>query len=752
MRIQLKGINRQSQIFLKYLISYVLILVVPVLILSFFIHNYLIKAFKEEVIEDTLNSLRKSKYSIDNEMEQLNRTRYQILSVNQNLHSYFSMDPTPIRDIKIRNELKSYIAANLLVDEVILYMSGDQNLYTSRGGYPIEFFTKYIYNYKDWPEEEFIHTIRTIGKNQIRPGETVNDTERIITCIYPPSSINQARTTLLFLLRENKIQDLLESSSEGKNANSIIVDKHDRVIASVVESEYIYSPEFIELIKSMGQKEFRQVAIKNEKFFLFVIESDIQDWSYVTLMPVNSVMGKVWNAQLMFFIGLIFVMVLGSVVIFYSMRINYQPIRQLRINIEKIFKNPAHDLDEIETVREAIDYLSHQNQRLNSEMKNHLGAIKDSLIFSLLKGQIESIDAFNEYGKELGLKFTNPIFQVAIISIHTKDYTNYFGKKMFIELLKKCIPPQIEYYCRDHIESNQYILIFASKEGEEESFRKVLERLKDEAKEEFDILITIGVGNPCRTLELIPRSYIDASTALKYRFIKGNGEVIFIDVIQTQWEHFEVYPQEEIKLLKQFIKQGNTEKIEESIESIRATMKGREIPVFVARGICFDIISEVLQTEGGTITKNKYPDIFLLETFETIEEFLDIIKEICLEICTKIQENKDQSEIDLIDQIMEYIIQNYDDCNFTIQEVADHFGMKISYLSQYFKAQTDRTILEYTTMLKIEKAKHLLLTTNLPLNYVAEEVGYYNVSSFIRRFKQITEVTPGEYRKEVGDQ
>ena len=60
--------------------------------------------------------------------------------------------------------------------------------------------------------------------------------------------------------------------------------------------------------------------------------------------------------------------------------------------------------------------------------------------------------------------------------------------------------------------------------------------------------------------------------------------------------------------------------------------------------------------------------------------------------------------------------------------------------------RTGQTLLEYTTCMRMEKAKVILTSTKLQLKAVAEEVGYYNVSSFIRRFKQLVGVTPGEYR------
>ena len=59
------------------------------------------------------------------------------------------------------------------------------------------------------------------------------------------------------------------------------------------------------------------------------------------------------------------------------------------------------------------------------------------------------------------------------------------------------------------------------------------------------------------------------------------------------------------------------------------------------------------------------------------------------------------------------------------------------------------TILDYITLLRIEKAKKLIENSGESIQYISEQVGYINVSSFIRRFKQVTGKTPGEFRKEL---
>lgn len=109
-------------------------------------------------------------------------------------------------------------------------------------------------------------------------------------------------------------------------------------------------------------------------------------------------------------------------------------------------------------------------------------------------------------------------------------------------------------------------------------------------------------------------------------------------------------------------------------------------------------------------------------------------------------EGESQGELPLIEQMTKYIDNNFTDSNFTVQQMADHFNLSLNYLSSFFKEQTGQNVVYYLTNLRVEKAKSLLSSSDMPVKDVAENSGYYNVSSFIRRFKQITGYTPGEYR------
>lgn len=49
---------------------------------------------------------------------------------------------------------------------------------------------------------------------------------------------------------------------------------------------------------------------------------------------------------------------------------------------------------------------------------------------------------------------------------------------------------------------------------------------------------------------------------------------------------------------------------------------------------------------------------------------------------------------------------------------------------------------------KINAAKNALLSQNIPVSEISEALGYNNLTHFIRQFKQITGVSPNEYRKQ----
>ncbi|MGE5172248.1 MAG: helix-turn-helix domain-containing protein [Betaproteobacteria bacterium] len=67
-----------------------------------------------------------------------------------------------------------------------------------------------------------------------------------------------------------------------------------------------------------------------------------------------------------------------------------------------------------------------------------------------------------------------------------------------------------------------------------------------------------------------------------------------------------------------------------------------------------------------------------------------------------------------------------------------------------FKRHMGMNPMKFVTSLRIERAKELLNRNDFTVSLVANEVGYKDLSNFIRQFKKITGVTPTLYRGTVG--
>lgn len=96
--------------------------------------------------------------------------------------------------------------------------------------------------------------------------------------------------------------------------------------------------------------------------------------------------------------------------------------------------------------------------------------------------------------------------------------------------------------------------------------------------------------------------------------------------------------------------------------------------------------------------------------------------------------------------VIKYIYDNYNK-PLPIKELAKIAGYSEYYFIRFFKSQTGKTCTNFINALRIEKSLELLSTTNLSITEIAFNVGYDDVSYFIKIFKRLTCNTPSNYRK-----
>ena len=94
-----------------------------------------------------------------------------------------------------------------------------------------------------------------------------------------------------------------------------------------------------------------------------------------------------------------------------------------------------------------------------------------------------------------------------------------------------------------------------------------------------------------------------------------------------------------------------------------------------------------------------------------------------------------------------YISEHLD--TVTERDVAAYCGISYNHFSASFKKSVGRSFNDYVTLLRLNEAEKLIISSNKSVTEIAYACGFASTSHFIARFKSQKGVTPGQLRKKV---
>lgn len=101
---------------------------------------------------------------------------------------------------------------------------------------------------------------------------------------------------------------------------------------------------------------------------------------------------------------------------------------------------------------------------------------------------------------------------------------------------------------------------------------------------------------------------------------------------------------------------------------------------------------------------------------------------------------------DLVEDAKNYIHKNYMTENISLNSVASYVNVSPSYFSSIFGKEAGQTFIEYLTAVRMEKAKELMMCSNMKMSEISFEVGYKDPHYFSYLFKKMESCSPKEYR------
>lgn len=713
-----------DRLFFKYLISYLLILLIPILFINLLFGHRFIKAYKKEIQAQAEADLMYLGQLIDTELQTISTTVDQMY-ISMDFDGFHFAD-NPLKSRSYLNRIAVYSITNPLISEMGIYLRGEDYMFLNQSTCQVDLFLNNMYHFEKTSPQELKELLFHSEHRTVLPQQQIScpwKTDSFVTVLEPLYTDYQTiRGTCIFFIRSSDLKHLVDSRLGKYDAYFSIKDKDGQII-------------------------FSTNSLPGQPFFQSEYYSEQTGWTYTACAPESQkFVEKINTLNHELLLTTLLALFAAGVVISILMRLNYSPIHQLKEKASLLLTDETSPKNGLETISNTLDFLSDQNRYLADKLESSTAAIKSSRIHRLLTGHYMSREDFNMDTEDLNMGYQHNYFFVTVILIHgTID--NYDALALFMQ---KSLSTHMECFYTFTPEPDKIIFIHGIAKEQQKDMEAVLKQLCFDVKEAYSLDITIGVGKTYSGTRSIPRSYLEARSALDYRFVKGKGTVILFQNLLAQDKEAVPYPKYPLEQLREAVALSDYSKIHEWVSVLIEYIQKKKLPLFAAKGICFDILSSFIEkTSSINYRLPDAVDMSSLTHMETVDDVIALIQKMCEQIETSPVEHQKQASDRLLEEMKHYIADNCLLCEFSIQETAEHFHMLLPNLSQFFKEKTGQNLLDYTTRLRMQKAKELLADPKLPLKDISQQVGYYNVSSFIRRFKQIHGTTPGDYRKSL---
>lgn len=162
---------------------------------------------------------------------------------------------------------------------------------------------------------------------------------------------------------------------------------------------------------------------------------------------------------------------------------------------------------------------------------------------------------------------------------------------------------------------------------------------------------------------------------------------------------------------------------------------------------CMILLREKLVSNGIRIDEIKLGEL-------TISEFSDeqenIVETITSELGFEIIEKRDEIMVEEIKKAVIELIHHLNNVDSIIRKsdyLVEKLGMSYQHLSRIFSSHEPVTLERYIILQKIEKIKELIDSDEYSLSEISYIMDYSSIQHLSAQFKQITGLTPSEYKK-----
>ncbi|MBQ4620731.1 MAG: helix-turn-helix domain-containing protein [Clostridia bacterium] len=721
--------------FVRYTLSYVIIMMLLLSSIMVYMFTYYQNSIYDTTRDSQTNMLASVRHQSEGYVRMMSSIARQ-LGMTAAKES-FDYDASPAKATALINALKPHQATADFCRRIYVVLDGEDRVYWSEGSEDINEFSEYGLLYEDFSPSELKKALAEgsdacmIKCQMVTERDADEGPQRMVSYILPLGESGAGKA--LFLISEETFLDMLDDETVGIS-NRYILSGGKIVVKSenfALDDDYV--------IRASGDgKEMRTHTklLGGQKYLFISMPSDIMNLTYFSAIPLTSITRIAANGWvdfvwilLVFAVPCILFMVLIS-------RNNQRIIREMG---EKFRKDDDAYADYILAIRTGIKELEGKNQDLDKKLTQSKPAQKIMFVKSLVKGYFQSDSEALAAAEQAGIDINRPYFEILLIGSPSDKHAEVYLDKLIGEM-----PEGVSCAGTDLLSQDQMLIV---------AFADDATRLRTLAQEIWQMdeirqaRLPVAVSDVHEGISEMQTAYLEASSAYDNRFVMGDSRLLSFKDMPHAAKN--VVPQAKgyIEAIKQAMSLGDSDMMHAQINELVRFLRDTDMSLYAFRQIYNDVIGAIMSlTTDDETDALKYYDLFTLSSCRSLDELDGILRKVCTEV---MQSGKSEDKRPLIQNILAFMTESYTDPTFTLAAVAEKFDLTTTRLTLEFKENMHMTPSDYLTMLRMEHAKKLLKQTDMSIKDVCTEVGYSDVSSYIRRFKQYTSLTPLQYRQNV---
>ncbi|MEK5057211.1 hypothetical protein BK126_17200 [Paenibacillus sp. FSL H7-0326] len=768
-----------SPIFRKSLILLLLITCLPTALIGLSLYSIGRERIELELTGSHEQVLASSISQFDQQISLLEQSTSQWafnpLFNKDNLENDLSSEPNLTREIF--RSLSIMSETNPLIEEVYLYIDSTATLMSNLGGYnELDNAELRIKLHKLLEVREDIYWSSEINPSELSASTNQYSEDSFKYMLFHQISGGNANehAVIIVQLSSHKLREYF--GSFDKTGVSLLFDstgdplfqQSDDQLGSAFPRDHLKTM----VLHKIKQKTHESFVFEHEQKRYSINYESFQrlgsEWILATATDLSQVSAPVvFMSRMILFISIIGLLV--SIILSWiaSKRI-YQPVARLLSKVSPSGKEDIrHDTDELEFIGMHMDKLSLTSLHLQNELEKQLPSLRESFILQLIQGHLNYMKE-PELKRQLhyyGWNTSNQQFAIVVIQLFglmqeegkfkQDDYqlACFAAANIVNELTGIRVPDS-------HVVNLQNMNLaiitgFSSNHPESavrEELRSLSEHIATTLLSLLKIQVTITVSGSGLQLKDIPQTLEDAYQIMKYRNLTESNQIIEIDDISLKGDFKFQYPFEAEKLLQHYIRLGQEEEALQAFKSLMQELNettGIELYVQQAMAQLVGNVHQTLLQSGFNVfaiqgSTNLYVELGKLKQLAEMETWFK--NKIIIPYIREMNNSYNTQLKQAVKKVIQLIEEHYMK-DWSFEEYAEQVGAaNISSLSRAFKQTTGINYVEYVSKVRIEKAKKMLLDTDLRINEIAERTGYQH-SWFNRVFKKHEGVTPSQYRE-----